>query len=336
MQAKPYREIRVDPSPPNPVRRRYSVTSDVVSFRRCARQYGAFRVHNFAPAHQTQIYYGTIVHQVLDRCHQHYHGDVDRATKGTLPDSGVPMPRPELDAWFEADRAARREGENPPDSPSQIVSYFLEAEAGLRSRGIHPVSADLRAKAAAVLQNFNALEGPELYPRVFDTEHRLQADQDTHVLHGVVDLLVDATSGSDAPEAREIWDYKGQSPERLTQRDRENYAFQMRVYARLYELKHGVLPGRVLLYFVNELEHVSIPGPRPANALMEVTLGREEVDAAVAAFRETVGEIETARKLDQWEPAEVGEIGEQDCAICDLRWDCQTPNNGQGVKMRIP
>ncbi len=336
MIEKPFNGIRIEPTPPADVRRRYSVTSDVVAFRRCARQYGAFRVHNFAPAHQTQIYYGTIVHQVLDRCHQHYHGSVDPATRGTLPDGGTTIDREALDSWFEADRLARRDGETPPDPPSQIVTYFLEVEAGLRSRGIYPVSGDLRAKAAAVLQNFNALEGPELYPRVFDTEHRLQASQDTHVLHGVVDLLVDATTGSEDPDKREIWDYKGQNPERLTPRDRKNYAFQMRVYARLYELKHGVLPGRALLYFVNELEHAAIPGPRPANALMAISLGRAEVDAAVEAFNQTVGEIELAREQDLWAAAEVGEIGEQDCAICDLRWDCQTPNNGQGVTMRIP
>jgi hypothetical protein len=78
------------------VKRRYSVTQDVVSFRRCARQYGAFNIHKYAPAQQTQTYFGTIIHQVLDRCHAHYHGIVDPSTKGLLPDNGILLSEEEI------------------------------------------------------------------------------------------------------------------------------------------------------------------------------------------------------------------------------------------------
>ena len=62
----PFSTVVVEPPSEPFVKRRYSVTADVVAYRRCARQYGAFRVHSYAPAHQTQLYFGTIVHQVLD------------------------------------------------------------------------------------------------------------------------------------------------------------------------------------------------------------------------------------------------------------------------------
>src|SRR5262245_27546294 len=152
MIRKPYRGIQIAPEDPTHLRRRYSVTSDVVAFRRCPRQYGAFRVHNYAPAHQTQIYYGTIVHQVLDRCHQHYHGLLDPAMRGRLPDDGAVVARAEIEQWFEVDAGARRQGQDRPDPPSEILRYFVDVEDGLRSRGIHPVSPDPRVKAAVTLQ----------------------------------------------------------------------------------------------------------------------------------------------------------------------------------------
>ena len=79
----------------------YSVTSDVVAFRRCPRQYGAFRVQNYAPAHQTQLYFGTIIHQVLDRCHSHYHGIIDPTTAGLIPDNGAILSDDIIRDYFE-------------------------------------------------------------------------------------------------------------------------------------------------------------------------------------------------------------------------------------------
>lgn len=337
MKTKPFRELRISSDPLEPVRRRYSVTADIVAFRRCPRQYGAFRVDNYAPAHQTQIYYGTVIHQVLDRCHLHYHGQFDSATKGTLPDEGQVRPKADIEAWFKEVDEARREGKTRPPAPTDILRFFLDVEEGLRSRGIRPVSPDLRVRAVVTLQNFNALEGPELYPRVVDTEHQLQASQQTHILHGVIDLLVDAPGRNDAsPGDREMWDYKGVDPESLKARDRQTYEFQMRVYARLYEIKHGVLPKRALLYFVNQLYADSVPSKRPANAVMEVSLDPADVEEAVTAFATTVEDVERAREAGRWDPAEVGTISEKDCTICDLRWDCPTPNQGNGVKMRYP
>ncbi len=336
MITKPFIGLSITSHMPAPLRRRYSVTADIVAFRRCPRQYGAFRIHSYAPAHQTQIYFGTIIHQVLDRCHRHYHGSVDPNTAGTLPDNGQTLSPAQIEEWFRSVSAARRSGSPEPAAPSDILRFFLEVEEGLRSQGIRPVSSHLRARAVVVLQNFNSLEGPELYHRVVDTEHRLQASQETHILHGVVDLLAGTSDVSDSPANREMWDYKGVSPNRLTARDRQTYQFQMRVYARLYQIKHGVLPQRALLYFINELYGETVPIRRPANAVMEVSLDPAEVEQAVTAFTATVAQIENARDVNHWPPAAVGVISESDCTICDLRWDCPTPNGGRGVELRIP
>ncbi len=338
----PFSNITIPPVDAVNVKRRYSVTSDIVSFRRCARQYGAFSVHSFAPAYQTQIYFGTIIHQVLDRCHSHFRGVIDPNTLGTLPDNGQLLTDDQIRDFFDDTRAARIARVGGPLPPSDILRYFLEIENGLISRGIRAITPDMRVKAVRLLQYFNRLEGPVLYPRVADTEHRLQADRQSHILHGVVDLLVNAgtqVTGSVPvidPTQCEIWDYKATSRINLTPADLQTYTFQMRVYAHLYQLKHRVYPQRVVLYFLNELDGPICPTTRPANALFSVDLDPIEIQTAMNEFTQTVVDIEASRANDQWNPALVGQISEQDCAICDLRWDCPTPNNGQGVRLRYP
>jgi putative RecB family exonuclease len=333
---KPFTGLSIPPQSNKPLKRRYSVTADVVAFRRCGRQYGAFRVYSYAPAHQTQLYFGTILHQVLDRCHSYYHGTVDPSTQGLLPDNGKTLSDKEIGDYFSHVTLAQKSGLAIPLPPSIIIKYFLEVEDGLKSRGIRAITPDLRVKAVRLLQYFNALEGSTLYARVRDTEHRLQADQTSHILHGVVDLLVDTPNSMGKPAECEIWDYKGTSRIGLAKADLQTYEFQMRVYAHLYQLKHGVLPKKVILYFLNELDGPTCPTKRPVNATLEVSLDPADIAIAIQEFTKTVGEIEDARNNDLWEPARPGTISEADCTICDLRWDCPTPNKGKGVQIRYP
>ena len=77
--------LKVPASQSTSLKRRYSVTTDIRSFQRCSRQYGHFAVRGYAPAHSVQIYYGTLIHQVLDRAHAHYAGLRDPETEGQLP-----------------------------------------------------------------------------------------------------------------------------------------------------------------------------------------------------------------------------------------------------------
>lgn len=333
---KPFKGISVPLSNNTVVKRRYSVTQDVVSFRRCARQYGAFNVHKYAPAQQTQTYFGTIIHQVLDRCHAHYHGIVDPSTKGLVPDNGITLLEEEIRDYFNEVKGAQKTRETIPSPPSDIIKYFIQVENGLNSKGILAIRSDTRVQAVKILQYFNALEGPTLYPRVKDTEHRLQADQTNHVLHGVVDLLVDTSDENLDPANCEMWDYKGSSRVGLKPKDLETYEFQMRVYAYLYQRKHGVLPRKAVLYFLNELDGSTCPSKRPVNALMEVSIEPSEIKVAIDEFTKTVNQIEQSRCNNKWEAAAPGDISDQDCKNCDLRWDCKTPNNGKGVKLIYP
>ena len=62
----------------------------------------------------------------------------------------------------------------------------------------------------------------------------------------------------------------------------------------------------------------------------------DEIEIAINEFTKTVNQIEESRCTNQWEPAAPGNISEQDCKSCDLRWHCKTPNGGKGVKAIYP
>jgi len=291
-----YSTVKLPSQQASSVKRRYGVTSHVLSYRRCSRQYGQMVERRYEPALAVQLFYGTIVHQVLDLAHAHYAGRVAPELQGHVP------------------------------SEDDIERYFTEVENGLRARRVYAV-ANIREHALKVLKRFNALEGPTLYARVLDTECRLQADRGSYILHGMVDVLARGResdeSGKDGSGMAnvELWDYKGTKKPSRASRYFRDHLFQMRVYADLYRLKEGRLPRQGVLYFLNELGDDPAPTARPVNAVMMVTFDEESIREATASFEKTVADIEGCRLRRQWPSPSSAPPGET-CDACDLRWDC--------------
>src|SRR5439155_4002707 len=157
-------------------------------------------------------------------------------------------------------------------------------ERVLRARGIRPLSRESREKALQYVIDFNDFYGTSVYPRVVDTEHRLQKDKGSYILHGVVDVIATSSIRTSSRHwgEHEIWDYKGTKfPSRKS--DLENYEFQMRVYAHLYKIRNGTVPRKAILWFLGEM---------PESQQDEVSLSQPEIDAAVKVFEDTVAEIE--------------------------------------------
>lgn len=282
-----FQSLAVPHNPPTPSRRRYSVTADILAFQQCPIQYGAFAVRRYEPALVVQLFYGTVIHQVLDRAHAHYRGALG-APPGTLP------------------------------TDADIDNYFSEVENALKSRRIRAVHS-VKEQARTILKRFNTLEGPTLYPRIIDTECRLQADQGQYILHGNVDVLVASNAGGG--NAVEIWDYKGAYRPSLNDPDYQRYVFQMQVYADLYRKKTGTAPTKAILYFLNELSGEPAPTTRPVNALLEVNLDPVAVQQALNSFGQTVQQIEVCRATRNWPgPAVAPQLST--CNACDLRWKC--------------
>lgn len=290
-----YTGIRVPPRSTSNVKRRYSVTSHILAYRRCSRQYGFFGERKYEPALVVQMFYGTVVHQVLDLAHAHYAGLLDPSVRGQIP------------------------------TDEDIDEYFTEVENGLRARRIYAVR-NVREHAKKVLKRFNNLEGPTLYPRVVDTECRLQADRGNYILHGNVDVLARteaaAQSQTPNPSNMELWDYKGTRRPSIASPDFNNYRFQMLVYAELYRMKTGSLPEVGVLYFLSELSDDPAPTARPINATLEVSFELAQVQRAMQEFGSTVGDIERCRLLRQW-PDPSAAPTEETCDACDARWNCQ-------------
>ena len=296
---KHYDSLNLEQTASQQTRRRFSVTSDILAFQECSLQYEAFAVHRYEPALAVQRFYGTIVHQVLDRAHLYYRGRLG-APQGSMP------------------------------SDSDIESYYLEAENALKARRIRAVQ-NVRDQALRVVQRFNEIEGPSLYPRVIDTECRIQATQDKYILEGIVDVL--ATSPNDGLE---IWDYKGARRPSMGTPEYQRYVFQLQVYADLYRQKTGITPAKAVLYFLNELAPDPAPTQRPVSAMLEVELSSESVKKALQSFDNTVNTITHCRSTGQW-PAPQEPPRQATCDECDLRWNCNAARKlGRNYQMRYP
>lgn len=285
---------------------KYGITSDILSFQLCRRQYGFFAVRGYQPAHVVQYWYGMVVHQVLDKLHLHYQGLLDESTKEEIP------------------------------TREDVEMYFNYVDESLRARGIRAINNNLRQTALSVIKIFNDLEGPKLYPNVIDTECDLQSDQGNFILHGVVDLLKENSSakGTNYYDKVEVWDYKGsQFPDKNNKygKDKLNrYIFQMLVYAYLYKLKNGKYPLKGKLYFMNELFGKEGIKKTPAEAIYEINFDETDIahkiEQALGNFSDTVAEIESHAEYDNWEAPEEKPDSET-CDICDLRWNCAAVGN---------
>lgn len=302
----------VQPDPPTPARPRFSLTSDILSYRKCRRQYGFFGNDGFVPAQAVQIYFGQMIHQVLDRCHRHYSG-LFQYPRGSFP------------------------------TDADVDNYYNEVDQALRAHGIRPASPAVEAKAKQVLKTFNSIEGPELYPRVLDTEYRLESERGNYVLRGVVDVL-----SADDQNNPEIWDYKGTDMPPLSSATLRDYEWQMSVYAELYRVKSGRYPVRAILYFVNELYRKEDEPPltgRPLRAVHVVDFMREGVDPdgtprlvrqGLSAFDITVGDILACRNAQRWDaPTGQDALDEKTCDICDIRWNCPAVIGKYPLRMPI-
>ena len=300
-----FQDLRVPQITDTSVKRRYSVTTDILSFKRCPRQYGHFVVRGYEPAHAVQVYYGTLIHQVLDRAYMHYAGLRNKKTEGQIP------------------------------TDEDIEYYFNEVDTALKIRGIRSVSAAEREVALRRLKRFNQIEGPGLYPRIRDTEHHLQSNQGDYLLHGTVDVLADAPDWTPGMTA-EIWDYKGgKRPTDPYSEGFRQYKFQMLVYAELYHERNGVYPEKAILYFLGELDAVQDDSTRPTNALIEVPLDEWEIQRALQDFANTVKKIEDCRQKEDWPaPDKNMRPDKNTCNICDIRWDC--PARKDEYQMRYP
>lgn len=292
-----------------PVVRRYSTVGDVLSYKRCRRQYGLNGVRAYASTALTQQYFGLLIHDALDRLHRDF-----VRSGGELPSLG------------------------------DVRNTVFELHERLVLAGVRSGSArDQRDTVAKLVWRLSQLIGKAFFAGIIETELQLERGLQTsqgleYVLTGVVDALtgpVYSALGLGEGHGAEIWDYKsaslGDEAHDTVTDTLADYEFQMLVYAELYRLQHGRFPQRCVLVFVSVLgddRQWEASGGRLhhyAGKLFHVVVpDQHNVAAAMAEFQGTVELIEYERARPyaaQWAPP-AHAVSEKTCKACDFRFCC--------------
>lgn len=201
---------------PDQTRRTYSIVADVLSFRRCKRQYGYHAEHEFAAGSGTQLFAGLAVHQTLDWAHRYYNGDINGIAGGSPP------------------------------SQEELKDEFDNVVETLRDQRIMPMGQDAVDAIFGHIARFNEHVGPSLYPQVVDTECKLRRNAGDFLLTGVADVIADDDGHTT------LADYKATDRPDTGDSYLEDYREQLLVYAGLYRDKDGEYPDSAVLYFLAE------------------------------------------------------------------------------------
>jgi hypothetical protein len=283
--------------------RKYSVTADVLSYKRCRRQYGFFAVRGLRSASATQRYFGTLIHDVLDQMFRDY-----KNTK-QLP------------------------------NVQAIQTYVEQAHLRLIQSGIKALNTAVQKETITnILDRFVDLIGTPFFSNVQETEYPLERSMNHNqlqfVLHGTVDVMSGAIAHqiglnyATSPSDVEIWDYKsGHMPSANLLSD---YEYQMKVYAELYRQQTGSFPARCVLVFLGELakDKVYEDCKKDIRNLQKILITlhptTSNVQPAVDDFVHTVTIIENEKIQPyhkQWDEPN-HPVDPDTCAVCELRYQC--------------
>lgn len=298
--------------------KKYSVTADILSFKRCRRQYGFFGVRKFRSATATQRYFGTLVHDVLEQINRNYQMKKSLPIEEALPNE------------------------------EEIKILVEKAHERLILSGIRPYNTeDQKIRAAKLISRFVELIGPVFFLHVDKTEYHLEhsinpGENDEFILHGIVDVLSGAVAHdlgmpySTEPDDIEVWDYKSGKCPPKDSTELQDYQYQMRVYAHLYRQQTGNYPARCVLVFLGELDdddiwkrcsrdHRQFP-----SLFYTIDPQPRHIVKAINDFEKVVKEIEIEKSKpysEQW-LAPINAPDAATCDSCELRYNCERYERG--------
>lgn len=183
-----------------------------------------------------------------------------------------------------------------------VLRIFEKMSLRLQHTSTRPISAEESERARRQVLNYYQQNQREMR-NIHAAEFPVQINRDAYVLHGKIDLLVKGEQGL------EVIDFKTQ---RRPPEDAAYLAFyqqQLQLYA--YALQHhfGESPQRLWLYWTAE--------ERRADALMEVSYDRDEIEQVVAGLDELVEKIQQKHFDVKTPPAP------SICNACDIRHFCK-------------
>lgn len=248
----------------------YSLTGDILSFRRCGLQYRYYNGSALPPSRPVQLWTGEFVHAMLEEAYLYWRG---KQILFPWPCNVTPWPQPES-------LASRL--------PHDLGELGDTVEARLRAAGMVPRNRNAREWAYRRVEALMRILAPHLFPLITSTEERisgtrkmpalptgLEARGDRYELTGVVDvishfsleqyrdnllakMIIDAIPS--LPDSFDvIVDYKAarRPPRQPLEREFpawELEAWQVRTYAWLRRQQPGTNPvAAALVVYVNEL-----------------------------------------------------------------------------------
>ena len=287
----------------------YSYTADFLTYRKCPRQYMAFRRYGLEPSRSQTMFFGTLVHRTLEDLHNHF--IARRATAA---------PEPESDEQIET---LIREA-------FETNYEMMHAEEG------RPIAPDARDTALNhVLLYWRLMR--DVAEAVTDTEVKLSLPNQvspggrTFTIQGVVDIVRDG-------ERTMMYDIKTHDGG-YVRGNRTLYADQLNVYAHIWHhLRGQPLDGCAIIAtsYPDPVKR-ALAGGDPAEVeaaladwqpLVDIPFDLAQVEHTIDAFGRAVDEIETGyfAPPPPSRLAEVIENGEtfatRVCRNCDARFSC--------------
>lgn len=317
-----FSELKIPKKPFTPKTNSYSLTSDVLSYRRCPRQYHLLQQMKFSPSTSTQLYFGTIIHQTLDAAHYHFKEKLKETGHGEIPTNA------ELFSYFRSVDEGLYRQDKTPFSTGRVRKLTSEHDEKLSSLTYDDLKVEIgieKASAFVRLRLFNNLFGDELYPKVIDTEYRLNITNNEHNITGVVDVLK-----YDEDAHVEIWDYKSYKKSVFDKNNEGQFinpiakdvVMQMCLYCHMYNIRSGLNPSKAVIVCIGDLDPKLPEDEQPRDILFSEfdSVSEPSISAAMYEFEQTIAQIESSEENNSWPSGP--DTDENTCAACPIRWSC--------------
>lgn len=263
--------MQLEIRPPEQIVPSYSMTGDLLSYRRCEMQYRYYNRSELPPSRPVQYWFGEMVHGTLEMAYRHW--------RDTLDAGQQPSPFP----WPCTKREWQQDSPTPNWVDHDIGKFAHAVEESLKQRGKIARSNNARNAAYRRVEAAVNSIGDHLFPLITATESKVIATRDLpntsqsirtdkYEIHGTVDVLA-SINLSQAPGCNPIRqmiyeacpnlngryevvvDYKGSRRPKMDEPYWDEGNWQVQTYAWLREMQgESNLPVAVgILIYINEL-----------------------------------------------------------------------------------
>ena len=96
----------------------------------------------------------------------------------------------------------------------------------------------------------------------------------------------------------------------------------MKLYGFLFRQCFHEAPQETALYFMRELDRKIPLTERPPKALYQVPITEDDNDDVIEWLTDTLTNELQCEQQNQWNPPPPGEVPQQTCRNCGVRWSC--------------